>query len=67
MQKIIRSVCCFTDQPGPDVFGRALVQALSAKYKKPLSVRFVSDGKARIGERTKFTSPYLKNVEMRRL
>src|ERR1700722_9218 len=29
-----------------------LLQALSNKYKKPLSARFVSDGKAKVGEKT---------------
>jgi len=42
-----------------------LVQALSRKYTKPLSVRFVSDGKARIGENTDFQNPYLKDVKIR--
>lgn len=42
-----------------------LVQALSHKYKKPLSTRFVSDGKARIGERTNFQNQYLKDVVIR--
>ncbi len=39
-----------------------LLQGLSAKYKKPLAARFVSDGKARIGEKTDFDNPYLKDV-----
>lgn len=39
-----------------------LVQQLSNKYKKPLSVRFVSDGKAKIGEKTDFKNQYLKDA-----
>lgn len=44
-----------------------LVQGLSNKYKKPLSVRFVSDGKAKIGEKTDFNNQYLKDVTVRPL
>lgn len=44
-----------------------LVQALSNKYQKPLSVRFVSDGKRKIGEMSSFKNPYLKEVKLRRL
>ncbi|MDQ7814540.1 MAG: DUF711 family protein [Patescibacteria group bacterium] len=44
-----------------------LVQGLSNKYKKPLSVRFVSDGKAKIGEMTDFKNQYLKDVIVRSL
>ncbi len=36
-----------------------LIQALSNKYNKPLSARFVSDGKAKVGEKTNFQNPYL--------
>jgi hypothetical protein len=39
-----------------------LVQGLSNRYGKPLSVRFVSDGMARIGEGSNFGNPYLKDV-----
>jgi uncharacterized protein (UPF0210 family) len=39
-----------------------LIQSLSNKYKKPLSARFVSDGKTKIGERTDFKNQYLKDV-----
>lgn len=39
-----------------------LTQQLSNKYKKPLSVRFVSDGQAKIGEKTAFKNQYLKDV-----
>ncbi|MDD2785949.1 MAG: DUF711 family protein [Patescibacteria group bacterium] len=41
------------------------VQGLSNKYKKPLSIRFVSDGKATIGEKTDFKNQYLKDVVVR--
>jgi len=44
-----------------------LVQALSCKYGKPLSVRFVSDGKTMIGERSLFQNSYLKDVCIRPL
>ncbi|MFH1398596.1 MAG: DUF711 family protein [Candidatus Woesearchaeota archaeon] len=43
------------------------VQELSNKYKKPLSVRFVSDGIAKIGEKTNFQNQYLKDITIRRL
>ena len=39
-----------------------LLQNLSNKYRKPLSARFVSDGKAKIGEKTDFRNQYLKDV-----
>ena len=44
-----------------------LVQGLSNKYRKALSARFISDGVARIGERTNLASPYLKDVTVRPL
>src|SRR5262249_16316839 len=44
-----------------------LVQGLSNKYRKPLSARFVSDGRAKIGEVTHFGIPYLKDVVIRPL
>lgn len=44
-----------------------LLQGLSAKYKKPLSTRFVSDGKAKIDEKTDFQNQYLKDVIVRPL
>lgn len=44
-----------------------LVQGLSGKHQKPLSVRFVSDGKAKIGDRTDFQNQYLKDVVVRRI
>jgi hypothetical protein len=42
-----------------------VVQKLSNKYAKPLSVRFVSDGKAKIGQKTDFKNQYLKDVVVR--
>lgn len=44
-----------------------LIQGLSNKYKKPLSVRFVSDDKAKIGEKTDFENQYLKDVIVKAL
>lgn len=44
-----------------------LVQALSNKYQKPLSVRFVSDGKAKVGDKTDFQNQYLYEVEVNAL
>lgn len=44
-----------------------LLQNLSNKYKKPLSARFVSDGKAKIEEKTDFKNQYLKDVIVREL
>jgi uncharacterized protein (UPF0210 family) len=44
-----------------------LLQALSNKYKKPLSARFVSDGVAKIGEKTDYRNQYLYDVTVRRL
>ena len=45
----------------------SLIQNLSNKYNKPLSVRFVSDGKSQIGDRTDFKNQYLKDVVIRKL
>lgn len=42
-----------------------LMRALAGKYSKPLSVRFISDGRSRIGERTVFGQEYLKDVVIR--
>lgn len=39
-----------------------LVQSLSRKYDKPLSIRFVSDGVAKVGESTNFKNQYLSDV-----
>jgi uncharacterized protein (UPF0210 family) len=44
-----------------------LAQGLSNKHRKPLSARFLSDGVAKIGQRTDFRSPYLKDVTIRPL
>jgi hypothetical protein len=44
-----------------------LVQGLSNKHRKPLSARFISDGIARIGQRTDLRSPYLRDVTVRAL
>lgn len=43
------------------------VKALSNKYDKPLSVRFVSDGQAKVGDKTDFQNKWLKDVEIRKL
>jgi len=45
----------------------SLLQRLSVKYQKPLSARFVSDGKSRIGQKSDFQNQYLKDVEIRRI
>ncbi len=44
-----------------------LLQALSNKYKKPLSCRLVSDGKTKIGGKSDFQNQYLKDVVIRKL
>ncbi|KKS45526.1 hypothetical protein A3J20_00480 [Candidatus Gottesmanbacteria bacterium RIFCSPLOWO2_02_FULL_42_29] len=44
-----------------------LLQKLSNKYTKPLSCRFVSDGKTRIGGKSDFQNQYLKDVVIRKL
>ncbi|HOP47836.1 MAG TPA: DUF711 family protein [Desulfobacteraceae bacterium] len=44
-----------------------LLRALSVRYGKALSARFVSDGKAKIGENTRFQNQYLKDVIIRPL
>jgi hypothetical protein len=44
-----------------------VLQALSNKYNKPLSARFVSDGKARIGDKSNFQDQYLKDCTIRAL
>lgn len=44
-----------------------LLQGLSNRYKKSLSARFVSDGKAKTGEKTDFQNQYLKDVIVRKL
>jgi hypothetical protein len=44
-----------------------LVQSLSNKYGKSLSARFVSDGKAKIGDKTDFQNQYLADCTVRAL
>ncbi|MEM7800474.1 MAG: DUF711 family protein [Chloroflexota bacterium] len=44
-----------------------LLVALSNKYSKPLSARFVSDGKTSIGARSDFQNQYLADVRVRAL
>ena len=44
-----------------------LLQGLSQKYAKPLSARFISDGAAKIGEKTELKNQYLKDVVIRPL
>ncbi|HVW23465.1 MAG TPA: DUF711 family protein [Candidatus Saccharimonadales bacterium] len=44
-----------------------LIQALSNKYQKPLSARFVSDGKSKIGEKSDFQNQYLTDCTIRPL
>lgn len=44
-----------------------LIQGLSNKYHKPLSCRFVSDGKAKVGDKSDFKNQYLKDVTIRPL
>jgi Uncharacterised ACR (DUF711) len=44
-----------------------LVQGLSDKFRKPLSARFISDGRARIGQSTDLGSPSLRDVTVRPL
>jgi len=44
-----------------------LLAALSNKYKKSLSCRFVSDGKTKIGGKSDFRNQYLMDVVIRKL
>lgn len=44
-----------------------LLRGLSNKYQKPLSARFISDGKAKLGEQTNFGNQFLKDVIVGRL
>lgn len=44
-----------------------LLQSLSNKFNKPLSARFVSDGKAKIGEKTDLKNQYMKDIRIRPL
>lgn len=52
------------ESPGRVLEILQLVQGLAAKYDKPLSVRLVSDGKAKIGEQTDFQNQYLEDVKL---
>ena len=45
----------------------SLLQGLSKKFEKPLSARFISDGRAKIGEQTDLKNQYLKDVVVRPL
>ena len=57
-----------TDQNRERIVGiLQLVQQLSNKYNKPLSARFVSDGKAKIGEKTDFQNQYLKDIVVKEI
>lgn len=44
-----------------------LVEGLSNKYQKSLAIRFVADGKTKIGAKTDFQNQYLKDVIIRKL
>ncbi|KKQ23594.1 MAG: hypothetical protein US40_C0002G0137 [Candidatus Roizmanbacteria bacterium GW2011_GWC2_37_13] len=44
-----------------------LLKNLSNKFQKPLSARFVSDGKTKIGGKTDFKNQYLKDVVVKPL
>jgi len=45
----------------------SLLKGLSEKYDKPLAARFVSDGKAKVGQKTNFKNQYLKDVVIKPL
>jgi len=56
------------DESAASVFDiLCLLYGLSQKYQKPLSARFVSDGKAKIGDRTDLQNPYLRDVVVKPL
>jgi uncharacterized protein (UPF0210 family) len=44
-----------------------LLRALSIRYNKPLSARFVSDGKTKIGQQSDFQNQYLQDAVLRKL
>ncbi|MCH2046140.1 MAG: DUF711 family protein [Saprospiraceae bacterium] len=44
-----------------------LLRNLSNKYQKSLAVRFIADGKTKIGAQSDFQNPYLKDVVIRKL
>jgi uncharacterized protein (UPF0210 family) len=45
----------------------SLIKGLAEKYNKPLAARFVSDGRAKIGQKTDFRNQYLKDIVIRAL
>jgi hypothetical protein len=45
----------------------SLLLKLAQKYQKPLSARFVSDGRSKIGQLSDFKNQYLKDVKIRPL
>ena len=45
----------------------SLLQGFSQKYNKALSARLVTDGKAKIGDKTDFQNQYLKDVTVKAL
>lgn len=45
----------------------SLLKGLAEKYDKPLAARFVSDGKAKVGQKTDFKNQYLKDVVIKPL
>lgn len=56
------------DERSEDIFMvLQVLQGLSHKYQKPLSARFVADGKTCIGEKTRFHNPFLRDVRVRPL
>jgi len=57
-----------TDESSERVFEiLCLLHRLAQKYQKPLSARFISDGKAKIGAMTDLKNQYLKDVVVRPL
>ena len=56
------------DEPKERVFEiLSLLRGFSLKYNKALSARLVTDGKAKIGDKTDFRNQYLKDVTIRTL
>lgn len=56
------------DEPRERVYEiLSLLQGFSQKYNKALSARLVTDGKAKIGDKTDFQNQYLKDVTIRAL
>lgn len=62
MQSVARVVCLI----GVTLSSRSSVQ-FSHRYHKSLAIRFVSDGGARVGQRTRFANVYLRDVVVRPL